>query len=182
MQNEQVVVAVRRLDGPVAYMAFLTCGRGSFLPAGASWHPSSPNGESGWWVREPNELNVMREIEACPETPAGVNVAGWRVLKDGEAPTDRTFRDAFFDIGGKIVTDMPTAKVIHRGHLRAQRKSEFAETDGGWMLATRAKDSAKLQEIEDRAQALADAPDDPRIDAATTPEELKALTLDVLAP
>jgi len=179
MKLEQVIVAVSRADGPVAFMAFLTVGRGNVLPSGAHWlhtpgedatKPAS--GASGWWSREPTELAIMREIEACPETPGGAGITGWRVLKTGEVPADRTYRNALIDTGTAIVHDMDRARAVHRGRIRAQRNIALAELDAQWMRATGQGKKAKADAIEAERQQWRDAPADPRITEAQTTEKL----------
>ncbi len=104
-------------------------------------------------------------------------------------PTDRTFRDAWQLNGTVIDVDMAAARNIHRAHLRAERLTLFDPLDkvatplarkaaGGAVLTTQEK--TNLHTAEASAQKLRDAPAHASIDAASTPDALKALTLDVL--
>lgn len=104
-------------------------------------------------------------------------------------PNDRTFRNAWVFDGAVIDVDMAVARDIHRDHIRIERLPRFDPFDtisiplsrkaaGGAVLTTDEKNAINTAEFQ--AQKLRDAPADPRIDTATTPDELKALTLDVL--
>jgi hypothetical protein len=78
------------------------------------------------------------------------------VINRADLPADRTFRDAWRHRGGKLHVDMDHARAIHRKnlHKRAQRDKRSADQ-----------------------KAARDAISHPDIDAATTPEQLKALTI-----
>lgn len=71
-----------------------------------------------------------------------------------------------------ITVNMTKAKEIHKGHIRETRKSllEALDTDFQRALET----SADTSEIVSKKQALRDAPANAAIDAAKTPDELKA--------
>lgn len=104
-----------------------------------------------------------------------------RDAADLTVPPDRVFRDAWqFGSGTAIEVDMTVARDIHRGRLRAERVPRFAELDAAWFRAAEAGDSAAQADVASRKQALRDVTSDPRIDAASTPGALKALTLDAL--
>ena len=93
-------------------------------------------------------------------------------------PTDRTFRDAWQFSGAAVEIDMAAARDIHRDNLRAERKPLLEALDVAYMRAL--EDDTGTVDITAEKQALRDVTEDPRIDAAATPDELKALTLDVL--
>jgi len=94
-----------------------------------------------------------------------------------ELPLERTFRDAWSFGGnpeaGAIVVDMDLAKDIWRDKIRMKRKPELEALDAQFMKAM--ETGADTTEIIAKKQLLRDAPADPAIDAATTPEELKAV-------
>lgn len=102
---------------------------------------------------------------------------------DWTPPTeDRTFRNAWVKSKkGVIDIDIAKARAIHRDHLRKARDQQLTALDVTFMIAVEKNDNAKKNEIAAKKQRLRDAPAHPAIDAAKTPEELKALTLDVLA-
>lgn len=94
--------------------------------------------------------------------------------EDWMPPYDRTFRDAWQATGpdtGIIDVDMEKAKEIWRDKIRARREEPLAALDTEYMRAMEA--GADTAGIVAQKQALRDAPADPAIDAATTPEELK---------
>ena len=95
-----------------------------------------------------------------------------RVVDAAELPTNRVFRN-----GWKVdlTIDMLKAREIHRDRIRAAREKEFKTLDAEWMKAVGQKKTAEADVIEAKRQALRDAPDDPRINAAVTPEELNAI-------
>jgi len=72
-----------------------------------------------------------------------------------------------------INVNMTKAKDIWRDKVRAERTEKLQALD---VQFTRALESgADTSEIVAKKQALRDAPADARIEAATTPEELKAV-------
>jgi hypothetical protein len=94
---------------------------------------------------------------------------------DYETPTERTFREAWSFGGnpeaGVITVDMDKAKGIWRDKIRQAR--DFAALDAAFMKAL--ETGADASSVTAQKQALRNAPADPAIDAATTPEELKAV-------
>jgi hypothetical protein len=93
--------------------------------------------------------------------------------EDWQAPADRTFRNAW-SIGqeGSVAIDMHRARDIQRNRIRRMRKPLLAALDVEAMWAIEAQDSSALADVSRRKQKLRDAPADPRIEAAQTPEEL----------
>lgn len=75
-----------------------------------------------------------------------------------------------------ITVDMTKAREIKRDMIRQERAPKLAELDVDFMRAVEAGDTAKQSEIAAKKQALRDATNDPAIDSATTPEQLKAVT------
>jgi len=73
-----------------------------------------------------------------------------------------------------IFTDMTKAREIKRDQLRAERKPLLEKLDVEFMRAQEQGDQTKADEIAAKKQALRDVTADPAIDAATTPDELKA--------
>lgn len=97
---------------------------------------------------------------------------------DYTVPTDRIFRDAWSFNGnpdaGVISVDMTKAREIWRNKIRQARVDELNQLDAAFMKAL--ETGADTSVIVARKQELRDAPADPAIDAATTPDELKAVT------
>ena len=93
-------------------------------------------------------------------------------------PADRTFRGAWQFDGAAVEIDMAEAKEIHKDNLRAERKPLLDALDVDYMKALETGGDAAA--VAAQKQVLRDVTSDARIEAATTPEELKALTLEVL--
>ena len=93
-------------------------------------------------------------------------------------PQDRTFRGAWQFNGAAVEVDMVAAKAIHKDNLRMARAPRLADLDVAYMKALEAGSGAA--EIAAEKQVLRDITSDARIEAATTPDELKALDLATL--
>ena len=72
-----------------------------------------------------------------------------------------------------INVNMTKAKDIWRDKIREDRKPKLAELDVQYMRAVENDDATEKAAIATKKQTLRDAPSDSRIDAATTPDELK---------
>ena len=95
-------------------------------------------------------------------------------------PNDRVFRGAWQFNGDVVEVDMIKAREIHKDNLRLERLPRFEELDTEWFRAAETNDTDAQTEVATKKQALRDVTDDSRITNATTPDQLKALTLDVL--
>lgn len=95
----------------------------------------------------------------------------------GDIPQDRTFRDAW---GHDLSVDMPKARDIWRKKMRVVRKPKIEALDVEMMRAVGKRDNKAMDDVEKRKQALRDVTDYPAIEAAQTPEELKAVWPEVL--
>jgi len=93
-------------------------------------------------------------------------------------PTDRTFRGAWQFNGAAVEIDMAAALEIHKDNLRAERAPRLADLDVAYMKALEAGTGAA--EIAAQKETLRDITDDARLEAASTPDELKALDLATL--
>lgn len=91
---------------------------------------------------------------------------------DYTLPAERTFRNAWEANSdtGIISVDMTAAKDIWRDKIRQARTESLAALDTAFMKAL--ETGVDTTQITADKQALRDAPADPAIDAATTPEEL----------
>jgi hypothetical protein len=111
----------------------------------------------------------------------GLAPVSWRIVDADYPVEDRTFRNAWKDAGGaRPGTDMPKAREIHRARLRKLRGNLLEQLDHEYQQADERGDGAAKRDIAADRQRLRDLPADPRIEAAQTPEELKALTIEVL--
>lgn len=103
-----------------------------------------------------------------PDTPDA------KVLDQSDLP-DRTFRNAWKDYGDSIGIDMAAAREIHKEKLRQLRAPKLAALDIEYQRADENGDAVKKADIAAQKRALRDVTRLPEIDAAQTPEELKAV-------
>lgn len=114
-------------------------------------------------------------------TAPTVNVLVNGQIVDGSlALKDRTFRNAWQLDGDVITVDMTKARELHKDRLREARKPLFAEQDTLWFIAAEKADKAAQTAVAAQKKKLRDVTADARIESATTPEALAALTLDEL--
>ena len=93
---------------------------------------------------------------------------------DYTIPAERTFREGWeANADSTITVNMTKAKDIWRDKIRAAREPELAKLDTAFMKAQ--ETGADTTAIVAKKQALRDAPAHADIDAATTPDELKAV-------
>lgn len=107
----------------------------------------------------------------------------WRLVPNDyvDESTDRYFREAWKDGGrGKPDVDMPKAREIHRRKLRRMRIPLMDALDVEYLQADERGEQQKKRDIGTKKQQLRDVTADPRIDAAQTPEELKAVIPEAL--
>ena len=74
-----------------------------------------------------------------------------------------------------ININMGKAKDIWRDKIRADREPFFVSLDVDYLKATEAQNVTLKNHIELKKQQLRDAPEDSRIEEATTPDELKVV-------
>lgn len=124
--------------------------------------------------------SIVNEEHAIELKARGDIPAGWEAVAfDVEIPEDRTFRDAWTH-DEWIKVDMGKAKEIWRDKIRADRKPILESLDVAFIRALETDDTELAGDIRAQKQAIRDATDDPIIDAAATPEELKAAIPEVL--
>jgi hypothetical protein len=99
-------------------------------------------------VREPTEKNILASLAR-----SGLESCPWVLVSRSDLPT-RAFRAAWRVSGDRIAVNMDSARELQQARL--QRKRELAK----------------------RLKRLREAPTDPRIEAAQTPEELAAIDLE----
>ena len=94
---------------------------------------------------------------------------------DYTIPAERTFREGWEanEDTGVVSVNMEKAKDIWRDKIRVAREPEQAKLDTAFMKAQ--ETGADTTAIVAQKQALRDAPAHADIDAATTPDELKAV-------
>lgn len=92
-------------------------------------------------------------------------------------PSDRTFRNAWERQANTVNVNMPKAQDIKRDMIRAERAIELARLDVEFMRALENGNVGEQNRIKAEKQRYRDAPDNPKIEQAATPDALKALTL-----
>lgn len=128
-------------------------------------------------IPAPNCPLTVEEI-AAKDVPIG---RSFQIVDDADVPADRTFRDAWdLDAKGAVVVDMPKARELHKASLRRLRTPKLGALDVDFMRAVEEGNAARQQELRAAKDALRDLTDDPIIEAAKTPEELKQAIPDVL--
>lgn len=93
-------------------------------------------------------------------------------------PADRAFRGAWQYSGKAVVEDMGLALEIQKDVLRSERAPEMDKLDVEFMRGL--EQGADVAPISAKKAALRDVTADARLAAAANPDELKALTLEVL--
>ena len=111
-------------------------------------------------------------------TATYININGETQDASAFPAADRYFRDAWSFGDNVIEIDMTKAQEIHKDVLRAERAPKLEAQDVKLMKALGRGEP--VADIEAETQALRNVTADPRIAAAMTPAELKALTLEVL--
>jgi len=97
-----------------------------------------------------------------------------KVVEDADIPKDRTFRDALRQSGETMSHDLKECKNIAHTHRRERRAYEFEPLDIKVTIPNEAVEAeAQRQSIRDKHEAL-----QAEIDAASTPEDIKAILVD----
>ena len=95
--------------------------------------------------------------------------------------SDRTFRNAWALGNDRVIeVDMEKARGIQKALIRVERDKAFQQLDTAYMMADEKGKATDKAAIAAQKQVLRDLPADPRITAASTPEELKVLTFETL--
>ena len=120
---------------------------------------------------ENDDAFLARVLASLP-----ADVRDVRVVDASEIPADRTFRNAWRNNGaGKPEVDMPAARELWRERMRAARAPKLTALDVEYQRADEAGDTTRKAGVAEHKQALRDVTTDPHIEAATTPDELKAV-------
>ena len=135
------------------------------------WH----NGQCFVTGVNPSRSHAIEEI-AKRVVPDG---ADFLLLEESEVP-ELLWQEAFEKGNGGVAVNMPKARECARKEIRRLRAPMFPHLDAEWMKATGQKNVLAADAIDAKRQRLRDAPQDPRIEAAQTTDELKALIGDCL--
>ncbi|QIG60177.1 hypothetical protein [Dishui Lake large algae virus 1] len=104
------------------------------------------------------------------------------ILDSSELPNeDDDFFEAWGIVEDKVVADVSKARELHRKRLRDARIPLLAALDVKFMRAVESGDAAAQASIAAEKQKLRDLPADPRIDAAGTCAELRALSVEAMS-
>lgn len=121
--------------------------------------------------------DVWAAIEQWKITAPGMYLSH-REIKSENIPSDRTFRNA---LKPDLTHDIEKCREIHKGRLRVDRAPLLSALDVEYQRADESGDQAAKAEVARKKQALRDLTADPRIGAAKTPDELKALVFTELS-
>jgi hypothetical protein len=173
-----ITVAVSRVDGGLTIMRVITT---EYRPTTAE------EKEAGLGFRvvdktyDPTPAHIESLIAQFVRDEAwtgGQLPVSWRIVPNDivDETTDRTFRNAWKDDGSnRPGHDMAKARNIHRENLRRLRAPLLESLDHDYMRADEAGDQREKRRVAQLKQSLRDVTADPAIDAAQTPEELKAV-------
>lgn len=140
-------------------------------------------------VAEVAERDVPVILDApCAGLPAGTEVdrtwaeaqgakyhqLPWMLCDEANIPVDRTFRNGWTCRDGTVCHDMAKCRDLARATVRRRREALWPAADAAVTKALARTDMEALREAEARREALRNAPADPRIEEAETPEALKA--------
>ena len=111
-------------------------------------------------------------------------------ITEDDVPKDYTFRDAWVpgNPAKPVEVNLEKAKELWRERIRRARKRRLDALDIEFIRAEETNDEAKKTEVVTKKQALRDIPQDPRIEAAKDPDELKTIwhpelePLEIIAP
>ena len=172
---ESVFIAITLSDGTLGVMQFLTQGRGTDLPQGATWK------EPGIWLRPAIPANVDFEVT---KTYAGqvVSPISWRQVTAAALPNDRVFRGAWRDTGSNIIQHLPSSRQLVLDKVRAWRIAKLQDLDAVWMKAFAQGDTAGAVAAEAQRDTLRNLPQTlgPQLQAATTVAEIKTILQNAL--
>ena len=117
---------------------------------------------------ETEEAFLARLQERCVP-PDATDI---RIVERAEIPTDRTFRNA---LKSDLTHDMEKCRSIWRDKMRDARKRLLAALDVEYQRADETGDAQEKLSVAAAKRELRDVTAVPEIDAAKTPEELKAV-------
>lgn len=152
-----MAIVIKKIDGSVSVMTLL-----------------DDAAEASALAPEHLDTIVQAEIAQWPDD-LRESVVSWRVMPDDAIPTDRTFRAAWSDTtpSASIDIDMDRCREVWKGRLRRARAPKLAELDVAVMRAI--ESGGDTSDLARKKQALRDVTKHPDIEAAKTPEELKAV-------
>lgn len=174
--TEPSVFLLEHEDGSVTRRTWIRRGRGP-SPAGATRELDAEGQETGWWVR--NGLDGFEEELASRPPRKGRIVAWTQVSLEDARKHDRRYREAWTCRNGELSLDLPKARELRLTQLRLERAQRFAALDGEYIRAQQRGQGLEAAVVE--AEALRAMPEllAPALEAATTADELDAVTLEL---
>lgn len=173
-QPDVVTIAVSRVDGGVTILRVITR---EYMP-----DPLRPGERVIHKEYDPTPAYIESLIAKYVNDGhwiGGLTPTGWELVPNDylNEQTDKTFRDAWKHTPGKHKpdTDMPKAREIHKEKLRVMRLPLFEALDLEYFRADEEGDQQKKRVVALKKQALREVTNDPGIEAAQTPDELKAV-------
>ena len=128
------------------------------------------------WAETESEFLARIAIKDVPADATNAQIVDVSAI-----PVDRSFRNAWEIVaGGRIEHDMGKCREIHKDRLRAIRAPKLVALDIEYQRADEDGDVQRKQAVAAKKRALRDVTVDPRIQAAQTPEELKAVIPEAL--
>lgn len=166
-----------------ARLAFwITLADGTVLPKGVPPCPVDAilrrwpvAGAVAKWAETEDEFIARIRAKDVPADATDVQIVDAAAI-----PADRTFRNAWKHDKGTVSVDMVKATGIYKDKLRELRAPKLAALDADYMKALESGDTAKMQTVATKKQALRDVTADPGLTAAKTPDELKAVIPGIL--
>ena len=133
------------------------------------------------WLAVMSEDDIIARVVAR-NREAGLIGADYWVVDEADLPGGavsvendyRYFFDAWEWKGGKVLVNMPKARVTHMGRIRRARDAALAALDVPFLRAVEAGDTDEQQRIAAEKQALRDIPQTLDLDGYATPEALGA--------
>jgi hypothetical protein len=125
------------------------------------------------------DADPKEQVRKWQEATVGQTAVSWRVSDEViSRPASRAFRDAWTDDnpGEQVDVDMPKARAIKTGKVRAERNIRLVADDLEYMKADEADDDTRKRRVANRKKKLRDLPADIQsdLDALDTPEVLEA--------
>ena len=158
--SDVALIAITMPDGSVTIRRYIV-------------HLRNPRGEL-MGLRTPDDEHIRASLAR-----QGWQDFPWKLVSPTELPP-RAFRAAWrldpsLPRRERLRVDMPAAREIHRDRIRARRAPLLSALDVEYQRADEGGDQERKRQVAQRKQRLRDATQDPRIEAAQTPEELLAI-------
>lgn len=123
-------------------------------------------------AKKENETDIQF-LERIKEKDVPKDATNVYIEDASKLPTDRYFRNAWEIKSRKVEINMPKAKVIKLGKLRAERTKLMAGLDVEYMMSDEIADEKAKADIVSKKQKLRDFPKEPEFLNIDDPEELK---------